>query len=308
MPQPIAQGKDYLTRLFAKDLIDNLYPDNTFYKNSKDDTPFVKGDEVILPHAGTMPNVVIDRETKGTATKRADIHHKYSIHEFTTDPTWLQYSEDLLANYPKRQSILSNDTEALNTAFANYIAIAWAKAKVGATKVIRTSGDVRPTSIGTGNRKAFTLKDLLAIQKQMNNDDIPQEGRFALITAQQLADMLEIKEVKSSDFNNGKPLVKGSLGVFLGITFYMRSKTVRFTSTAASIREYGVAGQDTDCAAAIFWHKNYVRSAKGSNVVFLEKGKVEHYGDLMSCLTRFGGTHSRKDGKGVYNLVEATAA
>ena len=308
MPTPIAQGKDYLSRLFAKDLAENLYPDNSFYMHAISDSHFVNGDEVILPHAGTNPNVEIDREEKAEASKRNDTHHKYNLHEFTTDPTWLQYSEELLANYNKRASILYNHSQSLNTSFANYMAIAWASAKVGAVNVLRTSGDARTSSVGTGTRKAITLDDLLAVQAQMNSDDIPQDGRFALITPQQLSDILKIEEVKSSDFNNGKPLVKGSLGQFLGITFYMRSKTVQFTSSAASIREYGATLQDTDCAGAMFWHKDFVRCAKGSNVVFLEPKKAEYYGDIMSCLVRFGGTYARKDKKGVYNLIEGTTA
>lgn len=300
-----SQGKDYLTRLFSKDLAENLYPDNSFYKKSINDTPFVSGDEVILPHAGTAPNVVVDRDGKGVPVKRQDTHHKYGLGEFTTDPTWLQYSEELLANYAKRKSILYNHQMALNTSFADYIAIEWAKANTGAANVVRTSGDDRPSSVGTGNRKAITLADLLAIQVKMNNDEIPQEGRYALITSQQLADMLNIEEVKSSDFNNSKPLVPGTIGRFLGIDFFVRSKTARLTATAATVRDFGTTTvADTDCAAAIFWHKDFVRSAKGSNQVFLDSRNPEYYGDIMSALCRFGGTYARKDGKGVYNLVE----
>jgi len=298
----IAQGKDYLTRLFARDLVEKLYPQNSFITQSVNDTSFVNGDEVVLPHAGALPTVKQDRTGKGTAVKRDDTFIKYTLHEFTTDPNWIQFSEKLLANYDKRASILYNHRMVLEDTLARFIASQWAKADI--TNPSKTTGTSRAPSAGKGNAKALTLEDLLSIQERMNKDDIPQEGRFALITASMLRDLLKIKEVQSLDFNNKKPLVNGSVGSFLGITFYIRSSANVFTKTGATVRGINDTVQDTDTAGALFWHRAFVRKAQGSVKVFLENDKVEYYGDLMSCLVRCGATQSRKDGKGVYNLIE----
>ena len=297
---------ELLKRQFSSDLQKNLFPANEYYKQSKNDSAFIDNDSVQLPHVGTIPTVELDRTTKGDAQKRTDSASEYKLREFSTDPTWLQYSEALLVAYDKRASILSEHVMALNTAVADYMAAAWG----GSDNVtaIRTTGTGRPISgvpSGTGDRRRVVLQDLLNVQKQFNEDNIPQAGRFAVITPAFMEDMLQIPEVKSADFNNTKPLVNGSVGRFLGIDFYVRSRVNVFT-TGATIRPYGGSTTAaTDCAGAIFWHKDFVRRAEGSNKIFLDIDDPELYGSAFSALVRAGGLAARKDGKGVINLVEA---
>jgi hypothetical protein len=121
-------------------------------------------------------------------------------------------------------------------------------------------------------------------------------------------DMLQITEVKSSDFNRVQPLVEGTVGRFLGFDFFVRSKVNIFT-TGATIRPYGEATTAaTDCAGAIFWQKDYVRHAEGTSKVFLNVDDAELYGSKMSAVTRAGGLAARKDGLGIVNMVEAVGA
>ena len=305
-----AQQKDYLSRLFSKDLAENLFPANEFYQQSMDDKAFVDGDEVILPHAGTEPTVVKNRDGNGEVSSRRDTHIKYDLHEFTTDPTKLQFSEDLLAKYNKRASILHNHKSALQKNIAEYIAAEWAKANLAGSgiTITRTSGQERPSSVGTGTRKGIVLADLLAISQRFNQDDVPLGMRYGLITPAQLNDILQIPEVKSADFNNGKPLVDGTVGNFLGINFFVRSSANRFTAGAGAVREAGGTLADTDCAGALFWSKSFVRKAEGTIKVFFKSEDPEVYGDIYSCLVRAGASKARKDNRGIYNLIEDTPA
>jgi len=300
---------ELLVRQFSSDLQKNLFPANEYYKQSKNDSAFVNANSVQLPHAGTIPNVVVDRSSKGVPAKRTDSPSEYTLHEFSTDPTWLQYSEALVVAYDKRMSILEEHIKTLNTAVANYMAAAWGGS--ANVVVLRTTGASRAVSgvpSGTGLRKRFTLADLQNVTKTFNEQEMPQEGRFAVITPAFMDDMLQIAEVKSTDFNRVKPLVEGSIGRFMGIDFYVRSKVNIFTA-AGAIRPYGSATTDaTDCAGALFWHKDHVRRAEGSSQVFLKLKDPEFYGDVFSALVRAGGTAARLDGKGVINMVEDTGA
>lgn len=300
---------ELLKRAFSADLSKNLFPANEFYKMSKNDSAFVDADSVQLPHVGTIPAVAVDRADKGTATKRTDTPSEYKLKEFSTDPTWLQYSEALLVSYDKRSSILEEHVKALNTAVAEYMASAWG----GSDNVVklRTSGADRPVSAvpsGTGTRKRLALADIQAAAKALNEGNIPQEGRYAVITPAMMDDMLQITEVKSSDFNRVQPLVEGTVGRFLGFDFFVRSKVNIFT-TGATIRPYGeTTAAATDCAGAIFWQKDFVRHANGTSKVFLNVDDAELYGSKMSAVTRAGGLAARKDGLGVVNMVEAVGA
>ena len=196
---------------------------------------------------------------------------------------------------------------SLQNDIAEYFAAEWAKANLAAAgvTVARTTGEARPSSVGTGNRRAIVLNDLLAINYRFNKDDVPFGMRYGLITPDQLNDMLKIPEVKSADFNNGKPLVSGTVGNFLGINFYVRSSANRFSQGAGTVREAGDTLADTDCAGALFWSKNFVRKAEGTIKVFFDSDVPEAYGDVYSCLVRAGASKARKDNKGIYNLVEA---
>lgn len=297
---------ELLKRLFSADLSKNLFPANEFYRMSKNDSAFVNADSVQLPHVGTIPNVEVDRTTKGTASKRTDSASEYKMHEFSTDPTWLQYSEALLVAYDKRASILEEHVKALNTAVASYMASAWGGSPN--VETLRTTGEDRPVvgvPTGTGTRKRFVLADLQKVKTTMDTQDIPQEERYAVVTPAFIEDMLQIPEVKNSDFNKVKPLVEGSVGYFLGFTFYVRSKVNIFT-TGGTIRPYGSATTAvTDCAGAIFWQKDNTRHATGQSKVFLNIDDAELYGSAFSALTRAGGLAARADGKGVINMVEA---
>ncbi|MBB4117867.1 hypothetical protein GGR32_000139 [Mesonia hippocampi] len=300
---------ELLKRKFSSDLSKNLFPANEFYKQSKNDSAFVDADSVQLPHVGTIPNVKIDRTEKGNATKRADSPSEYKMHEFSSDPTWLQYSEALLVSYDKRASILEEHVNALNTAVANFMASAWGGSS--GVKKIRTTGTgrvVSGVSGATGNRKRLVLADIQKVTTVWAEQDIPIGNRYAVITPAMQEDMLQIPEVKSSDYNKVKPLVDGSVGHFMGIDFFVRSKVNVFTQ-GGTIRPYGeTTTAATDCAGAIFWHKNYVRRAEGGTKIFLNVDDAELYGSKMSALVRAGGTAARKDGKGVINLVEDVVA
>jgi len=300
---------ELLIRAFSADLSKNLFPANEFYRMSKNDSAFVNADSVQLPHVGTIPTVALDRTDKGVASKRTDTPSEYKLHEFSTDPTWLQYSEALLVSYDKRASILEEHVKALNTAVANYMAAAWGGSANVTT--LRTSGGNRPVigvPSGTGVRQRLVLADIQKVATQFNTDDIPQDGRYAAITPAFMEDMLQIPEVKSSDFNKVKPLVEGTVGYFMGINFYVRSKVNIFT-TGGTIRPYGQATTAaTDCAGAIFWHRDMVRHATGSSKVFLNVDDAELYGSKMSAVTRAGGLAARTDGKGVINMVETVGS
>lgn len=296
-------------QVFSSDLSKNLFPDNAFYKNSKNDSAFVENDVVNLPHAGNEPTVEVDRTTKGTAAKRADSATSYDLHELSTDPTWIQYSEELVANYAKRSNIVEEHSVALNTMVADFMAHEWAT-NAGVEQV-RSTGGARPAGSpgATGNRKRIVLADLLNVQKAMNKQNVPHEGNFAVITPDMLEDILMINEVKNSDFNKEKPLVAGSVGTFLGFTFFVRSRVNVYTNAATPVlKAIGATAATSDNQGAIFWNKNFVRRAEGGIKTFAKIGDPELYGDAVSALVRCGGIGANKDGKGVIALVESASA
>lgn len=78
------------------------------------------------------------------------------------------------------------------------------------------SGQTAIAASSTG----MTLAKLLAAKEQFDADDVPEEQRHIVCTSQQISDLLNTTEIKSSDFNTVKALARGELNEFLGFTFH----------------------------------------------------------------------------------------
>jgi hypothetical protein len=311
LPDGVAMAGILLKQAFLKDLQKVLVPANDFFWNAKNDSSFVENDIVNLPHAGTLPTVAVDRSTKGTATKRTDSATKYALSELSTDPTWLQYSEELMVAYDKRSSILEAHADAINKAAADYVLYKWAfggdDAGSSLPTVVRcTTATERASSApgATGTRKGVAYVDVLKVVNEFNKQNIPWAGRFGIINPDMFNDLLLLSEFKSSDYNNKQPIVDAPLSFYwMGINWFVRSSVNNFT-TAGVLRAVGNAGATTDCSGGLFWHKDFVRVAKGSLKVFLNLDDAELYGSKMSAALRFGGMGANATSKGIINLVE----
>jgi hypothetical protein len=301
-----------LVQAFHRDLVKSLYPKNEFYQNSKNDTMFVNSDVVNLPSAGTDPAVVANRTIKGVAAKRTDLATKYSLAELSTDPTWLQMSEELLVSYDKRASILEAHKNALNTAIADRTAYEWGlggdDARATLPVKVRTTGTARPvyTPSATGTRNAISFADVLKAITALNSQDVPLEGRCALINAKMLEDLFNITEFKSSDYVNQKRAEDAPhTFTWLGIKWYVRSRSNVFDNAGTPvIKAVGAAGAATDNGSALIWHPDFVRRAEGSAKIFMNIDDPEFYGSVFSAAVRYGAFGARADCKGIVNVIE----
>mgnify|MGYP003655717323 FL=1 len=71
----------------------------------------------------------------------------------------------------------------------------------------------------------LTIAKLLAAKKNFDNNDIdPSRKRFLVCGPQQIADLLAVTQVTSSDFNTVKALAQGDINSFLGFEFIMSNR------------------------------------------------------------------------------------
>jgi hypothetical protein len=71
----------------------------------------------------------------------------------------------------------------------------------------------------------LTIAKLLAAKKNLDNNDIdPSRKRFLVCGPQQIADLLAVTQVTSSDFNTVKALAQGDINSFLGFEFIMSNR------------------------------------------------------------------------------------
>ena len=304
-----------MASVFSKTLEEQLFPKNAFYKQAVDTTAFVvkegNGEKVVKGVAGTNPAASKNRTSlPATISKRTDDSDEYPLDEFTTDPTLIGHTEELIVRYDKRASVLRNHSNVLNTLVASEMAYKWLPSL--ATNIVRSSGaTTRTTNLpsGTGTRKRITKADLIAALEILNRMDAADEGRNILITAEMLSDMLLIDDFVHADkVGKMSALVTGSIGQVLGMNVWVRSSTGVYTNDGTPVKKaVGAAGAARDNAAALVWCASMVEFAEGSTKAFIGEDRPEYYGSIFSFLTRAGGK-ARKDQKGVVAIVEAAGA
>jgi hypothetical protein len=75
---------------------------------------------------------------------------------------------------------------------------------------------------GSAVNSGLTLAKLARAKYILDKNEVEQEGRYFVHTAKQLNDLLvNVIEVKSSDYNNVKALVDGTVSRFMGFEFVM---------------------------------------------------------------------------------------
>jgi hypothetical protein len=302
--------------VWARDVQNNIYPDNSFYKgNARDDSKSQKGKKVHVIQAGSVPAVVTNPTYTGaaaTASLRADSDAEYDVDEHRFGPVTIPVTEQGFASYDKRESVMYDTYGSLETAVADWMAYRWSP--TAAANFVRTTGDIRdPLAAGqTAQRKAATFKDFMALQLKMNQHDIPQANRKALLCAESLYELQQIPEFMDYEkLGYVQKLKEGIKGSIAGFELYVRSRTVRYSNAATPVKKLPTAANaGTDNLSILAWHPDYVRyslgSAGNSGIdVFYNPRQAAHFGDLLSGQVFAGGRIGRTDEKGVYVLIEA---
>lgn len=287
----------------------NLFKNNEFLLASTDAGQFVlQGKVVHIPQAGALPNVVKNRSSlPATVVQRADTDITYSLDEYTSDPIMIPYAETIELSYNKRESVLGEHENALKQAIAENILVTWAP--TGAATQLRTTGTATAAHLdsGTGNRKKLTAKDLKAAQLALNKQNVPMDGRYALLSAdmfQQLTDDLSVNDYR--DFSAAYNIKDGVLGRLFGFSIMMRSSVVSFTNdTVPTINAVGATAAAADNDAVLCWQADALERAVGEIKFFERLDDPTYYGNVYSVSLRMGGRKRRTDQKGVIAIIQA---
>ena len=295
--------------IWINDIVGNLFKANPHLNHAMNADQFVlQGKVVHIPNAGTKPNVEKNRSTlPATVVQRTDIDITFPLDEFTSDPILIPNADKYELSYDKRMSVISEQASALAEIVGDWFFRYWAAE--GAANITRTTGAATAAHYGTGNRQLITLADVKNVQKLFNKNNIPQEGRYASLdadTMDQFTEGLNVSQYR--DFAAAYDGKNGVLGKLYGFTFLdPRSTVLRYTNAATpAVRDPGSEAAATDNGGSLFWHKDSVIRALGTNEMFEKIGDPTFYGDIYSVLVRAGGRVRRNDHRGVVALVQAS--
>lgn len=130
---------------------------------------------------------------------------------------------------------------------------------------------------------ALTIANLLTLKKELDDEDVDDEGRYIVVSPAMLHQWLRKTEVASADFNSIKALVKGELNSFMGFEWI---RSTRLPVPSGTLR-YGFA-----------WHKDSMGIAVGKDITTRidERADKSYATQVYACMT-MGAT--RVQGAGV---------
>jgi len=317
-------------QIFRQDLAKKLFASEAFLLQSLDWTSSAVGKKVVWQEDETEPDVVINNATQAlTATDRTDVVVDFSLSEYQTKPNKLQFSEEILVNYNKRASLLEGHIRAVQKNIALRILYGWMLGAATNGRIYKTTGADRAGKApgATGNRKAVTYADLVALQKSIIKDEVNWEpGKTnLLVPVDLLEEIANLAEFKSRDFyplgNNGSVPMNGimAIGTIAGCNVFVRSSTLVTNAAATPVLQNPKADDTysfrspvaaTDCATIVMWHSDHVVRAANFNKVGTDKKTslvniVPYHGGTEFSVTAIaGGSSFYKKGQGVAILTE----
>lgn len=132
---------------------------------------------------------------------------------------------DLLDNEDKVRTLIdptSSYAQAAAWAMGRAIDEVIFDAAIGTAQTGETGST--PTALPGGQTIAaaatgLSLAKLITAKKLMDAADVPTDGRYIAVTADEIEDLLNLTTVTSSDYNTVKALVQGELNTYLGFEF-----------------------------------------------------------------------------------------
>lgn len=330
---------DMRLTVFQRLIEKNLWPDNAFYKYSKN-AGEPNAEKIVIPQSSTLEEPVLGGVTSGYYTTANNMTAASSLTPVINVNDKLEYSNSIIrlphpivietlqedeVGYNKAANLAADQAENIMTAVANLCATLWSPTT--AAYIVPTTGKdangavkTRTSSIGAksgyaGDVNRFQYEDLLNLEKVIMRQNIGGGQWYALPTVEQWDDMRRIQNVIDFEKSgNVGMLEKGIIGKW-GLINYLNPRqndrwnaNVLYDLTSSAVPvAYGGALNANCVSAMLVWNSNYVERNEGAVKFFSRKDDPIYMGDLFNWGVRFGASPRRLDGKGVIAVYEAPA-
>ena len=293
---------------------EQLYAGSEFVKFATSHDAYIEYNKVHVPQAGTLPGVQVNRQQlPAQVSERLDADLAYTLDEYTMDPVIIRDIEKLQLSYPKIQSVLQANMDALNNEIGARAAHDWAGTYTTdptTNQVFQTTGTstlgIAPDGC-TGTRKAVKIADIALLAAKMDHDNVPREGRFLLMPSVMYWSMIQENTNLGSSLYDPSPearIAYGATKMIYDFNIIRRSYTCTYAITALTLNAVGAAVVATDKYAAVGWQKDCVAKAQGPIKYLSQIESPTYYADMYSALMMFKATPLRSDGKGIATLVQ----
>lgn len=147
-----------------------------------------------------------------------------------------------------------------------------------ADSVIGGDGVTAFNDATTGNGSDIAEAGLLAMNLQLDNADVPLDGRKLVIPPVAKKDLLAITEYTSADYISGRPVVNGMIGNLYGADVIMSTNCPTTVADDAS----------TNYRVGALFHKDAMAFAEQMSIRSQTQYKQEYLADLMTSDCLYG--------------------
>ncbi len=179
----------------------------------------VKGKEAFFEQIGSV--AAVKKTSRHADTPRIDTPHKRRRMSLTTY-NWA----DLIDNDDKVRLLIDPTSEYSQAA-------AWAMGRAIDEEIVDAALGTSYTGekgtdavnlpagqiVDSAGSSGFTFDKLREVKRVFDANDVPSEGRYIVMTAYQLDNLLGETKVTSADYASAKALVRGEISEFMGFKF-----------------------------------------------------------------------------------------
>ena len=299
------------TEIWVRDIQEVLFAkNNEFLRASVNHDAFVVNKTVHVPQAGSLPGAVKNRTVFPAAIiDRDDTTLDYDLDSFSVDPVRIGRIDEVQISYAKRQSVMKQHLNILMDIIAKEGIFNWAS-DTGANQV-RTTGATSTINLpagATGSRKKLTVEDLAQVTQVLDDQDVPDDGRWIMLPSKMYQEFFTITELIRDDIIGKVTLPTGVLNKILNFNVIKRSSNtvVKYDNSGTPQRKaVGAAGASDDNFGAIAWHKDFVSTALGAIEVFANEKDAPNYGTIISADVLTKTSKLRTDEAGIVTLIQA---
>jgi hypothetical protein len=308
-------------QLFAGDLAQNIFPDTSFVAQARNWDNYANNRTVNYSQSGATPLVIRNRSATAipAAANRVDVLRNYNLSEFQSAPTNIDWTEEQVLAYAKRQDVLRDHLLQVQFDVARTLAFRWApNAAVPAEQQLirRTTGGTRPATApgATTTRLAVVYADLVALRTILSIRNVPNDGRrVMLVPSGMMEDLLALNQVINADFRIDRPVVNGAVGMLLGFNIFETNATPIYNNAAGQAAQKQLYLDDdsltpraaavTDNDAILAYHPDFVTRAKNPEQLV---NIIPQHGRMEFSLTAIAdGAPFYADRRGIAALVQA---
>jgi len=190
------------TEVWVKDIQDVLFAkNNEFLRASVSHDEFVVNKTVHVPQAGSLPGAEKNvTNFPVPVIERDDTTLDYDLDGFFVKPVRIDNIEEIQNSFSKRQSVMKQHINLVMDLIAREGIFNWASDT--AANQVRTSGATstinRPVG-ATGSRKRLTVEDLANVTQVMDDQDVPDDGRWLMLPSKMYQEFFTITELIRDD-------------------------------------------------------------------------------------------------------------